>query len=120
MDNLTTGVDGVHKLSEAAPAEEHAVQAVKRCELALIHQLRQMEMSQGTVDREDGTVTGRVVTAVTAGAESVSFAAPVGQASGGNERRRLLRQTAEEHLAGVADANGVPLLYAGKYPRREV
>ena len=61
---------------------------------------------------------GRVVTDLTAGAESVRFAAPEGLSSGEAESRRALRQTAEEYLAGVADANGVPLLFAGVYPVR--
>ena len=118
MDDVTTGVDGVRKLDEAMPEDERGAEAVRRCALALVRKLGQMESAQGTVSRADGTVTGRVVTDLTAGAESVRFAAPEGQVSGEEERRRALRQTAEEYLAGVADKNGVPLLYAGPYPCR--
>ena len=116
MDSVTTGVDGVRKLDAAPPAEEYSVQAVKRCQMALVHLLHETEAAAGTAVREDGTVTGRAVTSITAGAESVTFAAPAGAGGGSTERQRALRQTAEEHLSGVADANGVPLLYGGKYP----
>lgn len=116
MDGVTTGVDGVRKLDAAPPAEEYGAQAVKRCQMALVHLLHEMEMAAGTVTREDGTVTGRAVTSITAGAESVTFAAPAGTSGGSAERQRVLRETAEEYLDGVADANGVPLLYGGIYP----
>ncbi len=118
MENVTTGVDGVRKLAVAAPTEGSAAEAVKRCELALVHILHEAESVRGTVAREDGTVTGKVVTSVAAGAESVSYAAPSGQSSSGEELQKRLRQTAEEYLAGAADKNGVPLLFAGKYPVR--
>ena len=117
MDDVTTGVDGVRKLAASAPTEEQAAEAVRRCELALVRKLQQMESAQGTISRADGTVTGKVVTDLTAGAESVRFAVPEGQVSGGAESQRALRQTAERYLAGVADKNGVPLLYTGFYPR---
>ncbi len=116
MDNVTTGVDGVRKLAVAAPVEESAAEAVKRCELALAHVMGEAESVRGTVARSDGTVTGRVVTSISAGAESVSYAAPAGQSGDREELKKRLRQTAEEYLAGVADKNGVPLLFAGKYP----
>lgn len=118
MDDVTTGMDGVRKLTVAMPEDEKGAEAVRRCELALVRRLGQMESTQGSVIRADGTVTGKVITDLTAGAESVRFAAPEGQASSEEERRRTLRQTAERYLAGVADKNGVPLLYAGFYPRR--
>ena len=116
MDSVTTGVDGVRKLDAAPPAEGYGVQAVKRCQMALVHLLHEMEMAAGTVTREDGTVTGRAVTSITAGAESVTFAAPAGASGDSKERQRALRETAEEYLDGVADGNGVPLLYGGAYP----
>ena len=39
MDSVTTGVDGVRKLDAAPPAEEYGAQAVKRCQMALVHML---------------------------------------------------------------------------------
>ena len=116
MDSVTTGVDGVRKLDAAPPAEEYGAQAVKRCQMALVHILHETETAAGTVVRADGTVTGRAVTSITAGAESVTFAAPATVSGGSVERQRAIRETAEEYLDGVADANGVPLLYGGAYP----
>lgn len=116
MDSVTTGVDGVRKLAAAPPTEEYGVQAVKRCQMALVHMLHETEAAAVTVVRADGTVTGRAVTSITAGAESVTFAAPAAVSGDRTEQQRVLRQTAEEYLDGVADANGVPLLYGGKYP----
>ena len=115
MDDVTTGVDGVRKLEAAAPAGDGA-EAVKRCQMALVHMLHETEAAAGTVTREDGTVTGRAVTSITAGAESVTFAAPATVSGGSVERQRAIRETAEEYLDGVADGNGVPLLYGGAYP----
>ena len=59
-------------------------------------------------------MTGRVVTAVTAGSESVSFAAPT--AVSRQDRDERCREVVERYLAGVKDANGVNLLYMGLYP----
>ena len=115
MDDVTTGVDGLRKLEAAAPAGDGA-EAVKRCQMALVHLLHEMESAGGTVVRADGTVTGRAVTSITAGAESISFAAPAGQGAGEDWRQGQMRAVMERYLAGVADANGVPLLYGGKYP----
>ena len=115
MDNVTTGVDGVRKLEAAAPVGDGA-EAVKRCQMALVCLLAQMESAGGTVVRADGTVTGRAVTSITAGAESVSFAAPAGQNAGEEWRQGQVRAVMERYLAGVTDQNGVPLLYGGSYP----
>ena len=77
--------------------------------------LWQTEQAEGCVSRADGTVTGKVVTAVTAGSESVSFAAPA--AASGEDREIRCREIVERYLSGAADANGVNLLYMGRYPR---
>ncbi len=118
MDRVTTGVDGVRKLSAAPPTEPDAVQAVERCQAALVHALWQMEREECYVNREDGTVTGRVVTAITAGSESVSFAAPGNGAVTAREKEERCRRMAEMYLEGVADANGVNLTYMGRYPMK--
>ncbi len=115
MDNAATGVDGMRKLEAAAPVGDGA-EAVKRCQMELVHQLHGMERAGGTVVRADGTVTGRAVTSITAGAESISFAAPAGQNAGEDWRQGQVRAVIERYLAGVTDRNGVPLLYAGIYP----
>lgn len=115
MDRATTGLDGVRKLAVAPPTEEHDAQAVERCEAALVRLLWQTEQADGCASRPDGTVTGKVVTAITAGSESVSFAAPTAASAEDGEER--CRKLAERYLSGVADANGVNLLYMGLYPR---
>lgn len=115
MDRATTGLDGVRKLAVAPPVREDDAQAVERCEAALVRTLWQMEQAGGCVSRDDGTVTGRVVTAVTAGSESVSFAVPTAGSRADREER--CREVVERYLTGAADANGVNLLYMGRYPR---
>lgn len=116
MERATTGVDGVAKLTAAPPTEPHATQTVERCEAALVRLLWRMERGEDYVNRQDGTVTGRVVTAVTAGSESVTYAPPAADTAGRESREALLRQTAAAYLAGTADANGVNLTYMGRYP----
>ena len=118
MDRATTGVDGVRKLSAAPPADEAAVQAVERCEAALVWLLWQMELGESYVRREDGTVSPGMVTAISSGSESVSFAPPGTGTATPREKEERCGQTAERYLSGVADANGVPLLYMGRYPMR--
>ncbi len=114
LERAVTGVDGVMKLDAAPPEEERAAEAVRRCHGALIHRLWELERESNYVNRDDGTAMPGLVTAVTAGAESVTFAAP--RTSTAESRERALRETAEAYLAGIADGNGVPLLYAGPYP----
>ena len=114
MERAVTGPDGVCKLTAAPPKESAAVQAVERCQAALVHLLWQQEQADGYARRADGSVAGRVVTAVTAGSESVSYAAPA--AASEQQRQAALDRTVERYLAGAADANGVNLLYAGRYP----
>ncbi len=116
MERATTGVDGVCKLAAAPPTEQSAVQAVERCMAALVHLLWQQEQSGGYVRRPDGSVAGRVVTAVTAGSESVSYAAPAAVTE--TERQEAAARIVERYLAGAPDANGVNLLYMGRYPAK--
>lgn len=115
LDRATTGVDGVRKLAVAPPTEPYAAQAVARCEAALAHRLWQDAQRESFVCREDGTAVPKVVAAITAGSESVSFAQPAAAASQA-EREALYGDMTAGYLAGVADANGVNLLYMGKYP----
>ncbi len=115
MERAVTGVDGVCKLKAAPPSDEDGAETVKRCACALVRALWQAERRDGCVERLDGTVTGRVVTRITAGQESVTYAAPA-SAGGG---RRNLEDLAREYLAGVPDGNGVNLTYMGPYPAGE-
>ncbi len=115
VERAVTGADGVNKLSAAPPTQPEAAQAVERCQAALVHLLWRQERAESWVEHPGGGVSGGVVTAVTAGNESVSYAAP----SAGPERgREQIRKTVERYLAGVPDGNGVNLLYAGRYPMK--
>lgn len=132
VDNYTTGVDGVRKLSVAFPTDEFAAESVRRCVakvLNLMHQIEQAEKSaaaaNGYVETESG-LRGKVISSVSAGNESISYAVnhqtatEIGKAvSDATERERLFERTVRERLSGVADANGANLLYMGPYkPRR--
>ena len=128
----TIGVDGVKKLTLAFPVDEDDAMAVRRCVCKLINLMVQFEEAQktaasanGYVETENG-MRGKVITSVSSGSESVSYYAG---SEGVNETiftkaatdkkywESLLRDTVKEYLTGVLDANGVNLLYMGRYPR---
>ncbi|MBQ9081922.1 MAG: hypothetical protein IJY28_00295 [Clostridia bacterium] len=123
-DRYTTGLDGVRKLRKAFPVDEMDAEAVKRCVCRLIllmHQIGQAEAAGGYTSTENGYHRNQIA-AVSAGNESVTYA------SGGNVsviasaaadravREQLYANTIWAYLSGVADANGVSLLYMGCYP----
>lgn len=124
IDAHTTGIDNVRKLRVAFPTDEQDAETVKRCMcklIKLLHDIETAEKSRGLVKRGDGTVTSGVVSSVSSGAESISYAADGGtalDAAVGNisARNKLLSQTVREMLSGTLDANGVNLLYMGRYP----
>lgn len=109
-----TGVDGVDKLAVAPPAEPECAQALEHCRAALIYALWQIEQAQALSPLADGSVAGRQIASVTAGAESVSYAVP---ARSGEDRQTAADRITREYLSGLRDANGVPLLYTGRYPK---
>lgn len=136
MDIHTTGIDNVKKLQTYFPTDEYAVQAVRRCAAKLVNflnQVRETEMAaslgRGYEATEQG-VRGKVITSVTAGNESISYSA--GYSSTGSAaltvaelaakdntvRDKLMAEIIWENLSGVEDANGVNLLFMGRYPRR--
>lgn len=133
MDTATTGVDGVRKLRRAFPADEHDAEAVRRCACALVDVLRQIgeaaesiRKAQALVDNADGTVQSRLVASRSSGSESISYATGSAARAGGTAidaavsdqtaRARLLEDTVRRYLSGVPDANGVNLLFLGRYP----
>ena len=68
IDAATTTVDGIKKLKIAFPTDEDDSEAVKRCLCELINILYKLEQaeervnaSQGFVQREDGTVSSKLV-----------------------------------------------------------
>lgn len=133
LDIATTGVDNVKKLKVAFPTNEDDAESVKRCICKLIEVAKSIEQAeetarnaQGYITRSDGALQGKVVSSVSAGNESISYSA------GSNStitvldaavadievRERLYKDTITEYLSGIADANGVNLLYMGRYPCR--
>lgn len=130
IEHYTTGADGINKLKVAFPTNEESQEAVKRCICALIDlmcNIKQAEQSlrnaAGYIQKEDGTVQGKVISSVSAGNESISYSAKTGSTtlidqavSDRKMREQLIADTIRECLSGVADANGVNLLYMGTYP----
>lgn len=131
IDAATTTVDGIKKLKIAFPTDEDDSEAVKRCLCELINILYKLEQaeervnaSQGFVQREDGTVSSKIVSSVSAGNESISYstnnisaATLIDKAlSDKTVQEQLYRDTIAKYLSGVTDKNGINLLYAGRYP----
>lgn len=130
VDKATSGVDGVKKLKVAFPTNEDDAEAVKRCVCALVDFLNQIETAERNAnsvgqytERADGSLQGKVVSSVSAGNESISYA--VGKSSDtaiSNAIKDLqskdlaVYQFIASRLSGVSDANGVNLLFGGRYP----
>lgn len=135
LDIVTTGIDNVKKLKVAFPADEDDAETVRRCVCKLVEIASEIEQaeeriksSQGYITREDGTVMSKQVASVSAGTESISYAMGSASSSGSTlidnvladktAQEKLYQDTVREYLSGVADANGVNLLYMGRYPYR--
>lgn len=130
LDNETTGADGVRKLKVAFPKNEEDAEIVKRCICKMIEiaeaietAKKQITMSCGYVHREDGTVVNKKISSITSGSESISYYTGNGSlgiiekaAMDHMEENKLYRNIITEYLSGVTDANGVKLLYMGRYP----
>lgn len=125
MDIHTSGIDNVKKLRSFFPVNEDDVTAVKHCAAKLINTMSiiyRAETASGFESTGHG-LQGRVISSVTSGNESISYA--TGSASVIDEavkdinvRSRLYGNIVLDYLRGVLDANGVNLLYKGRYPRR--
>lgn len=129
IDKATSGIDGVKKLRIAFPLGDDG-EIVKRCVVELVNFLYKLEDAEKNAnslyqltERHDGTLQGKVISSVSAGNESISFA--VGKSSdtalgnavkGFQNREETIYQLIRSYLSGVSDANGVNLLFAGKYP----
>lgn len=132
MDLATTGVDNVKKLKIAFPEDEDDAEAVKRCVCRLVELASRIEQAeetarsaQGYITREDGSLQGKVVSSVSAGNESISYTSSGNSSSltlvdkalsDKDVQERLFRDTITECLSGIADVNGVNLLFMGPYP----
>lgn len=131
LDHHTTGIDNVRKLSVAFPTEEYAAESVRRCCAKLLNLIHQIEQAEKTACQANGyTATenglrGNVISSVSAGNESISYAANNSTAteidkavSDSAAREKLFADVINTYLSGVSDSNGVNLLYMGRYPRR--
>ena len=132
IDKATSGVDGVRKLQVAFPTNLYDSEVVKRCVLEVIVFLSKLEIAEESVNslyqyekRADGALQGKVISSVSAGNESISYA--VGKSSDTaisnalkdvQSRDRVVYQLIASRLSGIYDANGVNLLFGGKYPYR--
>lgn len=132
IDKVTSGVDGVRKLQVAFPTNEEDAETVKRCVCALVEFLKQIEDAERNAnsvgqytERADGSLQGKVVSSVSAGNESISYA--VGKSADtaiSNAIKDLhskdvaVYQFITSKLSGISDANGVNLLFGGRYPYR--
>lgn len=131
IDVLTTG-----KLKFAFPTNEDDAEAVKRCVCELIdfmyqvNQYSKMAMqSVGVIQKNDGTVVGKVITSMSSGSESIGYSVSgsfdktdvMKSAESREYRDNTMTRIVKALLAFVGDANGVNLLFAGPYPgKREV
>ena len=130
IDSFTTGIDNVRKLKIAFPVDEDDSEAVKRCIVAMIdltHRIKEaektMENAKGFMIRSDGSMQGKVVKSVSSGNESITYSSGTESVSiidkalaDKKMQYQLYRDMAVEYLSGVTDANGVNLLYMGRYP----
>ena len=93
----------------------------------ILSQIEPAEVSANSAQEYEVTdqgMRGKVITAVSAGNESITYstkgAETAIQKAVGDEyyKKALLRDKIREHLSGVTDSNGVNLLYMGRYPGR--
>lgn len=131
MDNYTTGIDNVKKLKSFFPTDEYDAMAVKHCAAKIVNLLFQIQeaesaaaMGRGYTETEQG-LQRRIISRVEAGNEAISYSETKlsntsidAAVSDKAVRDNLLADTVREFLSGVNDANGVNLLYMGRYPRR--
>lgn len=131
MDNHTTGIDGVKKLKVAFPTGEDGTNAIKHCAAKIVNLLYQIQeaetaaaVGRGYIETAQG-LQRKIVSRVESGNEAISYsetklsnsaidAAVADMAA----RKALFSSTIRDYLSGVCDANGVHLLYLGKYPVR--
>ena len=132
IDKATSGVDGVRKLQVAFPTSDYDAEAVKRCVCALVEFLKQIEDAERNansvgeyIQTAEGNLKGKVISSHTAGNETISYA--VGKNADTvisnaikdlHSKDMAVYQFITSKLSGVSDANGVNLLFGGRYPYR--
>lgn len=131
LDAFTTGIDGVRKLKVAFPTDEEDAEIVKRCACEVLRIMQQLKEAEETAMSEKGyteTENGfqsKVISSVSAGNESISYAVGSNATastlidkalSDKDVQEQLFRDTIRNYLTGVTDSNGVNLLFMGRYP----
>ena len=130
VDKATTGIDGVKKLKVAFPLDEEDAEVVKRCIVELVNFLYMLEEAERNANslnqlqkRDDRSMQGKVVSSVSAGNESISYA--VGKSIDTvfssaikdlQSKDKTIYQFISNELRDITDANGVNILFAGAYP----
>lgn len=130
LDKYTTGIDGVKKLKKAFPTDEYSAAAVRFCAAKIVNILSQIQTAENAAnsakgyEKTEAGIKGKVIASMSAGNESVSYTDSGSQQTAidaavmdVSAKEKLIAQTIRSYLAGIADANGVNLLYAGRYPR---
>ena len=129
LDRMTTGVDGYKKLEHAYPINPDDDEAIKRCACELVqfaYEVEEANKALGYVTNADGTVNSRMVASRSSGAESISYitggnavgkTAVVTAAADDDLRRSMQVAVVRQYLDGAKDANGVNVLYLGRYPQ---
>lgn len=129
MDKYTSGIDNVKKLKRFFPTDEDNAQAVKHCVGKVINLLAQIEEAERSVsvgrgyNQTEQGLQRKIISRVESGNEAISYMesnagdSVIDKAvSDKSVRDALIRDTIREYLSGITDANGVNLLYMGRYP----
>lgn len=123
------------RLVDSLPSSERSQKKIKKAVCSLVEVLYQFEQAKkqasaaasgsSSVEVGTGTSTG-IVTSVSSGSESISYATP--QQSGASakewsavyaaagdpkQENKLMLDTVRPYLMGVTTDDGIPLLYAG-------
>lgn len=131
MDIHTTGIDNVKKLKHFFPTDSDSVEAVKRCAAELINLLdligKAEKSASGAYENSEMGIRGKYIASISAGNESISYTsgdnsktAVDAAVADRTQRNKLMADIIAEYLSGVEDANGVNLLFMGRYPRRNL
>lgn len=116
-------------LADGLPNDSRANKKVQKAVCSVAEALYQIDSIKntllsnlGTVETEDGKVTGKTVSSVTAGSESITYSTGMSDASktvyaqacmDKKVENILIQQKAGQYLYGVKDDKGEVLLYAG-------
>lgn len=123
------------RLADGLPSDERQQKRIKKAVCSLAELMYQIELAEknatnqasaNLTDTNVGNISTGVVTSVSSGSESISYATPQQKASGAKEwsavyaaagdvqkTNDLLLKTALLLLMGVRTDDGIPVLYAG-------